>query len=127
LRLRSIFTSPSASDSLAAAAEICEQHYDKMRGEPDVVVTHILKNVDQDQDTRSKYSQEYVRPIRDGVCREGTLKKVHEHYDSRKKQRKKQKIEIHILSPYVDDNPFLPTETIYLEQGVRRSTKFPLK
>ena len=42
---------------------------DKVRGEPDVVITDILINVDQYQDSRHKQAQQYIGPLRNRVCR----------------------------------------------------------
>lgn len=81
---------PPSPACFPASAKVREQHYDQVGGEPDVVVAHILVDVDQDQDTRRKYAEQDVGPLRDGVRRERRRKhhEIHQHHEPRKKERK---------------------------------------
>src|SRR5215204_7672432 len=85
-----------------------------MSNEPDVVVTHVLIDVYEDQDAREEKSKEYIRPIRDRIGRIKTRVKKEENdeNDSREKEREKQKIKVglHITITVTETNA---SESIY--------------
>ncbi len=94
---RLVFASPpSTPDSLPRPARIREHRGDEVGDEPDIFVTHVLIDVDQDQHAWKQESQEYVSPDRDRVRRiEIWIEK--EEYDEnqpREKEREKKKVKI---------------------------------
>ena len=68
-----------------------------MGDKPNVVVSHILEDIDQDQDPRHKETEQEIRPIRDGVRRIQIWiqKKEDEQYQPGKEKREKKEVEIH--------------------------------
>ena len=70
-----------------------------MGDEPDIVGTHILVDIDQDQHPRHEDTEQDICPLRDRVCRIKIRiqKEEDEQNDTREKQRKDQKINVHIL------------------------------
>lgn len=77
-------SSPSAS-SFTAATKICDQHYDQVGDKPDVIGTHTLINIDQDQNSRHENAKQNVGPLRNGILRIDIEEKINEEYDTRKK------------------------------------------
>ena len=64
-----IVTPASASDGLARSAHVCEEGRYEMGHEPDVLVTHVLIDVDQYQNPREKDPENNICPVRESVCR----------------------------------------------------------
>lgn len=87
----------SPPDRLSAAAEISQDHHHEMNDEPDVVIAHILVDIDQYQHSRKNDAKQKVSPLRHivGRIKVGIKKEIDDHHQPRKKERKKQKIEIH--------------------------------
>lgn len=86
-----------------------------MRDEPDIFITHILINVDQDQNARRENAEQNVSPLRHKILRIkfGKKNQKNEQNDAREKKRKNQKIKIHkfIYSAcclFVRDYPIFP-------------------
>jgi len=65
-----MLASPPSPASLAASAEIGEDHDDQMCDEPNVFDAEILVDIDQDQDARHEDAKKDIGPLRDGVRRE---------------------------------------------------------
>lgn len=65
--------------------------------EPNVVVAHVLIDIDQDQYSGKEDAQENVSPLRDAVRREELREhqQIDQQHDARDEQREKQEIEIH--------------------------------
>ena len=76
---------PPSASSFAAAAKICDQHYDQVGDKPDVIGTHTLINIDQDQNSRHEDAKQNVCPLRNGILGIDIEEKVNEQYDARKK------------------------------------------
>ena len=53
-----IRSTAASAVGLVRTAHVREDRDDQVGGEPDIVVTHVLVNVDQDQDTREKYAEQ---------------------------------------------------------------------
>ena len=68
-----------------------------MGDKPNVVVSHILEDIDQDQDPRHKETEQKIRPVRDAVRRiQGWIKKNEdEQYQSGEEKREEKEVEIH--------------------------------
>ena len=77
-------SSPSAS-SCAATSKICDQHYDEVGDKPEVIGTHTLINIDQDQNSRHENAEQNVRPLRNSILGIDIEEKINEQYDARKK------------------------------------------
>src|SRR5438045_733282 len=90
-------SAPSAATGLAASAEVGKDRYYQMSGKPDVVVTHVLINVDQYQNARHKNAQNDVCYLRDAVRRVEIWEneKIDEQHDAREEERKEKKVEVH--------------------------------
>ena len=90
--------SPASSPRFTATAKVGEDHYDQVGDEPDVVGTHVLVYVDQDQYPRCKDAKQDIRPLRNRICGVETREKeqVHQQYDAREKQGKNQEIYVHL-------------------------------
>ena len=82
-----IGSGPSAF-CFASSAEVREDHHNEMGREPNIVVTHILINVDKDEHSRHEHPEQNVRPLRDGVGREHlrVREQIHDHHDPRKEK-----------------------------------------
>ena len=80
----------AAAARFATASEIGDEHHDQMGDEPNVVGTHILIDIDQDQDARHKDAEQDIGPLRDRVCgvEIGVQEEINEQDDSWKKERK---------------------------------------
>jgi len=61
-----------------------------MDGKPDIVVPHILVNVDKDKHAWSEHAEQKIGPLRDRVGREELRihQQINDHYDPRKEERK---------------------------------------
>ena len=61
-----------------AAAEIYHYHHHQMRDEPDIVVSHILVDIDKYQDARNKNTEQDIGEEWNGIVRVPILKEVYE-------------------------------------------------
>jgi hypothetical protein len=86
-----------APNSLACTARVSQDRGDKVRDKPHVVVTHVLENVDEDQDPRKKEAKQQIGPNRDSVRRiKIRIKKNEdEQHQSRKEEGEEKEVEIH--------------------------------
>ena len=86
-RIYLLISSPPAARGFSAAAEISQNHHDQMRDKPNVVRAHILKNVNQNQNSRRENSQKNIRPLRHIVLRKlrREQKQINEQNDAREK------------------------------------------
>ena len=73
-----------------ASTHIGEDHNDQVSREPDVVVSHVLVDVDEDEYSRDENAEYQVSPLRDGIRRKKLREKeqVHEHHQPRKEEGK---------------------------------------
>ncbi len=85
---------------LSPSAKVREDHHDQVGGKPNVVIAHVLVDVDQYQDARSKYPKQQIGQLRHTVRREQVReqKQIHQHHDPRCKKRKQQKIKVHLTA-----------------------------
>lgn len=84
------FRSPiAAAACLAASAEVGEEHDDEMGDEPDVVIAHVLIDVDQNEYARGEDAEQDVRPYGDYVLRKqaGEHQQIDKHHYPRKEKR----------------------------------------
>ena len=73
--------------------KIREYHDDQMSGKPDIVITQVLVDEDQDQDARHKNTEHNVGPLRYGASGKmaRVQKQIHKHHDTRKNSEKSKK------------------------------------
>ena len=73
-----------------ASAHIGEDHNDQVRREPDVVVSHVLVDVDEDEYSRDENAEYQVCPLRNRIRRKKLREneQVHEHHQPRKEEGK---------------------------------------
>ena len=81
--------------TMSASSEVGEYQDKEMRREPDILIAHILVNVDKNKDTGNEDAHQHVEDIRYGVSGVPVLNEVNEQDDPGKEQRQKQEIEIH--------------------------------
>ena len=85
-----------------AAAHVGEDHYDEVRRKPDIVVTHVLVDVDEYQDARHEYTKDQVSPLRNTIRGKklGEKKQIYEHYQPRKEEGKQQEVKVHLTHSF---------------------------
>jgi len=81
----------------APATQIRKDGNDQMGCEPDIVVTHVLVNIDEDENPREQNAEKYICPLRHEVSRIKLReqKKIYQQDYTRDEQREKKKIEVH--------------------------------
>ena len=84
LLLLSPYSPPTSG--LAATAEIREDHDNKMGDKPDIVVAHILIDVDQNKDPWSDNSEHHIKPVRHEISRIPALEKIREQRNPGKEE-----------------------------------------
>lgn len=62
-----MFSSPTPPKGLTGPAQVREDRSDQMGGEPDILIAHVLIDVDQDQHPRKENAQDNVSPVGKGV------------------------------------------------------------
>lgn len=67
-----------------------------MSRKPDVVISHIFVNKNQNQNARNEHAEQYIAPEGNCAVRESLYQKVYKKNYSREEKRKQQKIKIHI-------------------------------
>ena len=72
-----------------------------MSDKPNIVGSHVLVNINQDQHSREKDAEQDISPLRYRVGRKDLRKEqyIYEQNDPGKKERKQQEVEIHLLVP----------------------------
>ena len=70
MSLTGLYLADAASAaSFALATQICQDRNDQMGGEPDIVVTHVLVDIDENENPWEQNAQEYVGPLRHHISR----------------------------------------------------------
>ena len=78
----------SPANCFAAAAEVGNDHHNEMCYEPDIDRSHVLVDVDQDENAGHEDSEQDIGPLRYGILRVKIRKQeeVNEQDDAREKQ-----------------------------------------
>ena len=79
---------PAPRIGFSSAGEIRQNQSRQMNCKPDVVVSHILVNKNQNQNTRNKQAEQKITPQRYGAVWKPFDQKVNEQNNPRKEKRK---------------------------------------
>ena len=79
---------PTPTMCSMSAAKICEDHNEQVGGKPNIVITQILIDIDQDKDARDKYPEQNICQLRDRVGRKQLRvdQQINEHHYPWKKE-----------------------------------------